>query len=354
MVSLASPTTGEEEIDAVSDLLSRGELSVGNVVDEFEEQFSDFVGTEDAVAVCSGSVGLELAIEVSDLNAGDGVIVSPFNCAAVLYSLVRQGLQPIFCDIQEDGYNIDPGLVEDRAERQDADGILLAHLYGQPCDMNMIDSIAEEADLTVINDFCQSPGARYDGKDIATYGDIGVCSFGATKNITTAEGGMVVSDDTEYTERIRTLRSNTNGDAETPLRSVRMNDIEATIGIQQLKKYDDMLDDRRRVAEQYLDELSSELTLPKTRPNRTNVYHGFPVCTPENTELMGYLSRRDIETSVVYEKPLYDYSLAPSVEPSQFPNTEAVTDEVLLLPIHPNLSQEDMEKVVSDVNGYFD
>jgi dTDP-4-amino-4,6-dideoxygalactose transaminase len=354
MVSLASPTTGQEEIEAVSDLLSRGELSIGDVVEEFETAFSDFADTKDAAAVCSGSVALELAFEVSDLDTGDRVAVSPFNCAAVLYSLVRQGLHPVFCDIRTDSFNIDPNLIGDLTERQEVDGILLTHLYGQPCDMDEIVPIAEENDLTVINDFCQSPGAEYDGKDVAGYGDLGVCSFGATKNITTAEGGTVVSDSTEYIERVRTLRSNTNGDSPTPLRSVRMNDIEAAIGVQQLRKYEDMLADRRMVAERYLNELPSQLTLPKTRPNRTHVYHGFPVRTVHNTKLMESLSDRGVETSVVYEKPLYDYSLAPDTDRSRFPNTESATNEVLLLPIHPDLSHEDVDRVVSEVNAYFD
>jgi len=354
MVSLASPRTGEEEIEAVSALLSRGELSVGNVVEEFEDRFCEFTGMNAAAAVCSGSVALELALEVSDLEDGDKVVVSPFNCAAVLYSLVRQNLRPIFCDIRKDSYNIDPDFVENELERRDADGILLTPLYGQPCEVGRLSKIAEEYDLVVVNDFCQSPGATYNGNDIATYGDVGVCSFGATKNITTAEGGIVVSDNPDYIERVRVLRSNTKGDFESPLRSVRMNDIEAAIGIQQLKKYDGMLADRRKVAEHYLDELTSEMVLPKTRPNRTNVYHGFPVRTQDNVGLMEYLSERGVESSVVYEKPLYNYTLSPPTDASRFPNTERVIDEVLLLPVHPNLTEDDINKVVTEVNSYFD
>jgi len=354
MVSLASPRTGNEEIEAVSALLSRGELSVGKLVEEFEQKFCEFTDVQDAAAVSSGSVALELALEVSDLQDGDNVLVSPFNCAAVLYSLIRQNLKPAFCDIREESYNIDPNYIETELEQRDADGILLTPLYGQPCEMDRIIEIAENNDLTVINDFCQSPGATYNGDDIATYGEIGVCSFGATKNITTAEGGMVVSNNTEYIRQIRTLRSNTNGDAEKPLRSVRMNDIEAAIGIQQLKKYDQILSNKQKVAEKYINEITPDVLLPKTLPNRTNVYHGFPIRTKENSQLMEYLSEKNIETSIVYEKPLYDYSLSPPVDPACFPKTELATDEVLLLPIHPNLSEKEKTKVVSEINSYFD
>lgn len=354
MVSLGSPRTGEDEIEAVSALLSRGELSVGDVVKQFEDRFGEFAGTKDAAAVCSGSVALELALEVSELQSGNNVIVSPFNCAAVLYSLVRQNLQPIFCDIRKDSYNIDPDLAENELYRKDVDGILLTPLYGQPCEMDRLTEVARDNEVTVINDFCQSPGASYNGNNVATYGDVGVCSFGATKNITTAEGGMVVSNNMEHIEGVRDLRSNTNGDFETPLRSVRMNDIEAAIGIQQLNKYNDIIFDKRRVAEYYLDELTSEVVLPQTRPNRTNVYHGFPIRTEDNVDLMEHLSEREIESSIVYKKPLYDYTLCPPIGTSRFPNTERVTNEVLLLPIHSNLTEDDMRKVVSGVNSYFD
>lgn len=353
MVSLGSPRTGEEEIGAVGRLLSEGELSVGDTVEEFEDAFADFTDTGSAAMVSSGSVALELALEVSDLDDGDGVIVSPFNCAAVLYSLVRQNLRPVFCDVRSDGFNISPGHVSERLEREDAEGLLLTHLYGQPCDMDELSSIADRHGLTVVNDFAQAPGATYDGDDVATYGDVGVCSFGATKNITTAEGGAVVSDDERLTERVRRLRSNTNGDDETPLRSVRMNDLEAAIGLEQLEKYDDILAAKRRVARIYRDDLTDEVALPIARPDRSHVYHGFPIRTDENTELMEYLAERNVETSVVYDRPLYDYTLAPDVDTSQFPDTEDVTDSVLLLPIHSNLSRDDADEVTAAVNSFF-
>jgi len=353
MISLGSPRVGEEEIEAVSRLLSSGEISVGEVVGEFEDSFCEFADVGGAAAVCSGSVALELALEVSELHEGDDVLVSPFNCAAVLYSLVRQDLQPVFCDIRTDSYNISPTSVEEALSGQDAQGILLTHMYGQPCEMDEIMKIARENELTVINDFAQSPGATYDGEDVATYGDVGVCSFGATKNITTAEGGIVVSDEEDRTERVKTLRSNTNGDYATSLRSVRMNDIEAAIGIQQLEKYGSILEDKRMVAEYYLDHLTSEVVLPETNPNRSHVYHGFPIRVEDNTALMEHLSGSSIESAVVYEKPLYEYSLAPKTDPSWFPITELATEEVLLLPIHPNLLDEEVETVVSEVNSYF-
>ncbi|TKX61658.1 DegT/DnrJ/EryC1/StrS family aminotransferase [Halorubrum sp. ASP1] len=353
MVSLGSPQTGEEEIAAVSSLLADGEISVGNTVETFEDSFAEFTGTARAAAVSSGSVALELALEVSDLEEGDAVVLSPFNCAAMLYSIVRQNMQPVFCDIQLEGYSLSPDALSETVQETAADGLLLTHLYGQPCDLDEISRIAEEHDLTVINDFAQAVGATYDGRDIGTYGDIGVCSFGATKILTTAEGGAVVSDEQSHVDRVKKLRSNTNGDDETPLRSVRMNDLEAAIGIEQLKKFDNVVADKREAARIYLDELPSDVVLPRTRPSRTNVYHGFPIRTPENQQLMAYLKENNVETSIVYEKALYEFALAPNVDTARFPNTETATNEVLLLPIHANLSRKDINTVVRNVREYF-
>ncbi|RLM70759.1 DegT/DnrJ/EryC1/StrS family aminotransferase [Halorubrum sp. Atlit-8R] len=354
MVSLGSPRTGEEEIAAVSSLLADGELSVGNTVEAFEDSFAEFSGTAGAAAVSSGSVALELALEVSDLEEGDAVVLSPFNCAAMLYSVLRQNMQPVFCDIQLEGYSLSPDALSETVQETAVNGLLLTHLYGQPCDLDEISQIAEEQDLTVINDFAQAVGATYDGRDIGTSGDIGVCSFGATKILTTAEGGAVVSDKQSHIDRVKKLRSNTNGDDETPLRSVRMNDLEAAIGIEQLKKFDNIVANKREAAQTYLDELPSDVVPPRTRPNRTNVYHGFPIRTPENRQLMAYLEDNGVETSIIYEEALYEYTLAPDVDTARFPNTETATDEVLLLPIHANLSREDIKTVIRNVREYFE
>lgn len=169
MVSLGSPRTGEEEITAVSRLLAEGELSVGDTVETFEESFAEFTGTAHAASVSSGSVAIELALEVSDLEGGDTVVLSPFNCAAMLYSVVRQNMWPVFCDIQLEGYSLSPDALSETLQETAADGLPLTHLYGQPCDLQEISQIAEEENLTVINDFAQAIGAKYDEEKIGTY-----------------------------------------------------------------------------------------------------------------------------------------------------------------------------------------
>ncbi len=131
-----------------------------------------------------------------------------------------------------------------------------------------------------------------------------------------------------------------------------MNDLEAAIGLEQLRKFDEIRADKGRVAGRYLDELPAGIVLPSTRPNRTHVYHGFPIRTPENRDLQAHLTANDIESAIVYEKALYEYTLAPDVDPSRFPNTETATDQVLLLPVHANLSEDDVDQVVRAVDDF--
>jgi len=348
MIPLGSPAVDEAEIEAVTRALEAGELSVGNRVAEFEAAFAEFVGRDDGAAVCSGSVALELAFEASSLEPGDAVVVSPFNCSAVLYSLVRRGLEPVFADIETETYNIDPDAVGGVAD--DADGLLLTHLYGQPSHIDPLLDVARAADLTVVEDFAQAPGAAYRGRNVGTYGEASVCSFGATKNLTTAEGGMVLSDDGSRTAAVRTRRSNTNGDFEEPLWSVRMNDLEAAIGIQQLEKYDDILERKRRVARIYRDGLPGALDLPVEREDRTHVYHGFAVRSAERDALADHLDANDVGNAAVYDTPLHRYACADTTR--RFPRAEATAESVLLLPIHGSMSVGDARRVVDVVREF--
>jgi perosamine synthetase len=343
MISLGNPLVGEAEIEAVSDLLAEGHLSIGDVVAEFEEDFASFTNRAGGAAVASGSVALELALHVLDFDPGDGIVVSPYNCGAILYSILREDLVPVFADIDPATCNLDPGAV--RAAIKDAnvpvEGLLLTHLYGLPADYDKFDQIATTNNLTVVNDFAQAPGATYEGEQVGALGDIGICSFGATKNLTTAEGGMVVSDDPEVLDTVRRLRSNTGSETTTLQRSVRMNDIEAAIGLAQLDRYDEILDRKRVVASIYRERLPSKLVGQPELPDRNDVYHGFPIRCPDRDDLASALADDDIATAPVYDTPLYEYTAyTESVDQPAFPNTEAVSSEILLLPIHAQVTDE--------------
>lgn len=359
MIRLGGPAVDDREIAAVSEALRSGVLSTGEIVGEFESDCAAIAGRETAAAVSSGSVALELALNVSDLSDGAGIVVSPYNCAAVLYSILHEDLVPVFADIDPMTFNLDPEAVEAaiKASAVPIEAVLVAHLFGQPSKMDEIERVAEHHGLVLIDDFAQAIGAKFRGQLAGSFGDMGVASFGATKNVTTAEGGVVVSDDTQLIDRIRTLRSNTNPPvAGETLRSVRMNDLEAAIGREQVKKYDDIVGRKRAVASLYDGRLEGIVETPTALDDRTHVYHGYPIRSPLRDDLSSYLGEHDIESTAVYDTPLYDYSHVESPADNEvaFPHTERAASEVLLLPIHGSLTTDDARTVADTITNFFE
>lgn len=359
MIRLGNPAVGEAEIAAVSEAIRAGTLSTGDIVDDFEMECADLAGRAHAAAVASGSIALELAIHTSDLTPGAGILVSPFNCAAVLYSVLREGCTPVFADIDPETYNLAPGTAEAAADAADqpVEAIVAAHLYGQPCEMDALERLAEQRGLTLIEDYAQAVGAEYRGSPAGSFGDVGVASFGATKNLTTAEGGVVVSDTAQRIDRVRSIRSNTNPPIEgETLRSVRMNDLEAAIGREQISKYDDIIARKRAISTIYDERLSDVVKTPVYRDHATHVFHGYPIRTPQRDALLNFLAGRDIESAAVYDTPLYEYPQveAPNDPTTAYPHTQQAVGEVLLLPIHGSLSREDANAVADGVEVFFE
>jgi dTDP-4-amino-4,6-dideoxygalactose transaminase len=351
-----TPDVGEQELAAIERALSMGTLSTGEIVREFEREFASFVGIDHAAAVSSGTTALEFALEASVLEPGDGVIISPFNCSAVLYALVRTDLRPVFADICLDTMNLDPDAADRSIEASDVTvrGLLITHLFGQPCDMDGLSRVGQDNDLTLIDDFSQAPGATFGSALVGTFGQAGVCSFGATKNLTTAEGGMVVSDDPSIVEAVRTRRNNNGVNVTPPPRSARMSDIAAAMGRTQLERYRCMLARRREIAEVYRKSLPDTVSCQRLLPGTEHAYHRFPIRTSERGALREHLRSMSIQTRPVIETPLYQFECAPPASAEDFPNTERAVQEGLHLPVHSRLTQEDAAEVVSAVDGFFD
>ncbi|WP_410764643.1 DegT/DnrJ/EryC1/StrS family aminotransferase [Haloferax sp. DFSO60] len=346
MIPLGSPQIDEQTVSRVKGLLESGLLSTGEVVSEFESEFCSLAGRSYGVGVSSGSVALEMALE-SVFDPGDAIAISPYNCGAVLYATLRADLEPVFVDAEPDTCCIDPQQVA--SVETELDGILVAHLFGQPGKMDRLVSVADELDATIIEDFAQAPGASYRGQPVGSFGEASVCSFGATKNLTTAEGGIIVTDNQTLSRQISSRRSNTSDTAFLP-RSVRMNDIEAAIGVGQLRNYGQIVEQKRRVAEIYRDTITTG-QLPKTPDGSTHVYHGFPLRHSEADELASHLEENDIGTSRLYSKPLHEYEASPITDES-FSVAERLSDEVVLLPIHGGITSSEAETVSSIVNAY--
>ena len=348
MIPLGAPAVGDTGIDHVVELLEDGLLSTGEVVAEFEARFSSFVGRSHGVAVASGSVALELALE-SIFNEGDRVALSPYNCGSMLYSVLHAGLRPVFVDADHETAGIDPDAL---AEAAPVDGVVSSHLFGHPARISEIKEVCERLGATLVDDFAQAPGATAHGEPVGSVGSVGVCSFGATKNLTTAEGGIVVTDDPTVAEYVRDQRTNTH-DVTPPPRSVRMNDIEAAIGLSQLDSYDATTDRKCAVATIYRKRLSDlPVELLPEQPWATDVYHAFPVLTPDADRLTAHLDGREIGTSRLYETPLHEYDAAPPVD-GEYPVAERFADEVVLLPIHGEVTDSQARTVADAVTDFY-
>lgn len=357
MIPLGDPPIDGREIDAVEAALREGELSTGSIVEGFEADVAALAERTHAAAVCSGSVALEFALESVDLSDGAGVVVSPYNCGAVLYSLLRRDLVPVFADIDEATYGIDPGEVRQAIEGAEVsvEGLLAVHLYGLPCEIDTLEEIADEQDLALVEDFAQAPGAEYDGEPVGSFGDVGVTSFGATKNLTTAEGGAVVCDDRQLIEAVRRRRTNVDEPSEVIPGSLRMNDLEAAIGREQLRKYDEILDRKRAAAEIYDSGLPDTVEPPPRLEDGTHVFHGYPIRSPERDGLMDHLNDRGIGAAAVYDVPLSEYPQVTANEPTaaqDYPHAYQLADEVLLLPIHGSISAAEARQVIDEVGTY--
>lgn len=354
MYSFYTPSTGRAEAEGAADALKHGILSTGEIVEKFEAAFADACGTDEGVAVASGSVALELALQASTLSSGDRVIVSPFNCTAVLYAIKRCDLQPVFVDIDPSTYNLDTDAVAATlANDTTINGLILTPTYGLPEDVETLEKIAESHDLTLVNDFCQAPGARMNGELTNNIGDVGVCSFGPTKPVTTGEGGIVLTDDTSIAESVRQARSNSGVDRVDPPTNVRMSDIEASIGLAQLSRYDSLVECRRLVASTYRAELPSVVVPQTTPPDRTHVYHRFPVRVQNRDRLQSYLHANGVESSVGINKPLYEFECAKQYSGQPCPQTERLINDCLLLPMHPGLEPTDARNIVDTVSTFY-
>jgi len=343
MIPLANPPISKEGIDDVTELLTSGQLSVGNVVPEFESSFTKMVECEYGVAVASGSVALELALEAI-FEKGDTVALSPYNCGAMLYSVLRTGLEPVFVDSESET----GALSAEELRNTAVDGVLLSHMYGHPAAIDDILAVADSIGAHVVEDVAQTPGATINNTPVGSIGRAGVCSFGATKNLTTAEGGMVVTDAEEIADYVANQRTNTH-DVTPPPRSVRMNDIEAAIGLSQLDSYEETLVRKRSVAGIYRAKLAEQpVELLDVQPWATNVYHAFPVLHPEADALAAHLRDRDIGTSRLYETPLHEYDAAPPSD-DEYPVAERFAAEVVLLPIHGQVTDSQARTVADAV-----
>jgi perosamine synthetase len=350
MIPISKPMIGKEELKAVKEVLESGMLAQGEVVDEFEDKFAAYTGVDYAIATNSGTAALHTALAASGIKNEDEVITTSFSFFATASCVLMQNAKPVFVDIEPRTYNINQSEIEDKiSERTRA--IIPVHLYGQPCKMKEIMDIAEERNLTVIEDAAQAHGAEYDGEKIGSIGNIGVFSFYSTKNIITGEGGMITTNDEKIAESARMIRN--HGQRERYLHeclgyNYRMTNIAAAIGLVQLKKLDKLNERRISNARYYGKRLNVDK--PYIAPNVKHVFHQYTIRVKEREKFLEHLEKNGVGYGIYYPVTLPRQPLFNSE--SFFREAELASKEVVSIPVHPSLSREDVKRVAEVVNSH--
>lgn len=356
MIPIAKPLIGEEEKQAVLEVLDSGMLAQGPKVQAFEAAFAEMCGVRYAVATSSGTTALHVALLAHGVGSGDEVITTPFTFIASANSILYVGARPVFVDIDPATFNIDPTQIKAAITPQ-TKAIMPVHLFGLPCDMEPIVDIAERCHIVVIEDACQAHGAEYNGKRVGSFGT-GCFSLYPTKNITSAEGGMITTDDEEIAETCRVIRQ--HGMRRRYYHdelgfNFRMTDVHAAIGLAQLQKLKRFNEARIANAQYFSAHLRGVIT-PQITDGYRHVFHQYTVRVPDGRRdaLLEHLREQEIGTGVYYPVPIHRQTFYTQELKYDLglPEAERAAAEVLSLPVHPALSQANLRTIVTAVNEF--
>jgi len=356
VINIAKPQIGIEEKQAVLEVLNSGMIAQGPRVKAFEEAFAEMCGVKHAIATTSGTTALHTAMLALGIGAGDEVITTPFTFIASANSILYTGARPVFVDIDPKTFNINPDLIEAAITPRTV-AIMPVHLFGLMCDMEAIMDIAAKHDLQVLEDACQSHGAACNGKRAGSFG-VGTFSFYPTKNMTSAEGGMITTNDANIDERCRVIRQ--HGMRRRYYHdelgfNFRMTDVHAAIGLEQLNKLSGYNRSRQQNA-RYLSENLKGVTVPYMYDDYEHVYHQYTVLVPDGHRdtLRQYLRENGVGSEIYYPVPVHKQSFYVQElgYDIALPEIERTVQEVLSLPVHPALNQEDLETIVIRVNEF--
>jgi dTDP-4-amino-4,6-dideoxygalactose transaminase len=356
-------TIKDEIRRAVDSVFESQHFILGEEVQKLEEEVAKYIGVPTAVGCASGSDALYLALLALNIGAGDEVITTPFTFVATAGAIARTGAKPVFVDILPDTYNINPAAIADAiTERTKA--IIPVHLFGLAADLNPILAAAQKQNIAVIEDSAQSIGATYEGKQTGSMGLFGCFSFFPSKNLGCAgDGGLISTTDPKIADKLKLLRahgSRKKYQYEIIGTNSRLDALQAAILRVKLKHLDSWAKARQRHAASYRVlfadyGLTENLTAPTCPTNSTHVYNQFTIRVPQRDPLRDHLTKNGIPTDVYYPSPLHvqpAFSYLGYSEGS-FPVSEQAAKEVLALPVYPELTEADQDRIVSTISTFF-
>ncbi|WP_436927188.1 DegT/DnrJ/EryC1/StrS family aminotransferase [Halosimplex amylolyticum] len=356
-IPIASPAIGERERERVEEVLDSGMLADGEEVRAFEREFATTCHVDHGVGVANGTAALHAALRACGIGEGDTVLTTPFSFVATANAVRFCGAEPVFADIDPETYNLDPTSAREAIEIRggDVDAIVPVHLYGLPADVDAICDLAAEYDAAVIEDAAQAHGARLDGEPVGSFGDAAAFSFYPTKNMTTGEGGMIVTDDEEVADRAARFVNHGRNDQYEHVElghNFRMTNMAAAIGRVQLKRLSRFVRARRDNAAALTDALDETPIDPPTVPDHVDhAFHQYTVRAPDRERLTTHLGDTGVDTGVYYPTPIHEQPAYDHVD-ERFPVAERAADEVLSLPVHPGLTDADREAIADALALY--
>jgi UDP-4-amino-4,6-dideoxy-N-acetyl-beta-L-altrosamine transaminase len=373
MIPYGRQSIDDDDIRAVVEVLKSDWLTSGPKTSEFEDALCRYVGCKHAVVVNSGTSALDIAIQALDLPLGSEVITSPLTFAATANALLYNRVKPVFADIERATRNIDPDSIRQKITDKTR-AIAYVDYAGHPCDITALKEIANEHDLFLIEDACHAIGAEYNGKKIGNFADLTIFSFHPVKHITTGEGGAVLDNNSELYQNLclyrnhgidRDARARYGSDASWAYdmkrlgRNYRMTDIQAALGISQLKKLELFIAKRIRLAVRYNDLLNEIklITLPETKGNVRHAWHLYTILLDPHInrdDFFRYMREKGIGVNVHYI-PVYRHSYYQERVGCRgmfLPVTEDVFSHIITLPLYPDLSQEQQDYIVHVIETY--
>jgi dTDP-4-amino-4,6-dideoxygalactose transaminase len=355
LISVAQPAFGRDAEELVLEVLRSGRLAQGPMVARLEALAAEMAGTTQAVAVTNGTAALELALELAGVGPGDEVVTSPLTFVATLNAILNRGATARFADVTAD-FTLDPAAVPELIGPLTR-AILPVHLFGLPADLPVLERLAAERGLALVEDACQAHGAESDGRTAGSVG-IGCFSLYATKNVAAGEGGLITTSDPDLARRARLLRNQgMEGHDRSPLvvgRNLRMSELHAAVAIPAVERLKATNDDRQANADTLIRRLAAipGVESPVVPAGRRPVWHQFTVLLPAGCDRDGVRARlleAGVETAVHYPRLVWDhpaYRGHPGVPGDDTPVARAIVDRWVSLPVHPGLEPADLERIV--------
>lgn len=355
--SIAKPYITKKEEQYVLEVLRSGVLSIGPKIEKFEKKFAEFIGVKYACAVSSGTAGLHLALIAAGIGKGDEIITSPFSFIASANAALYVGAKPIFVDIDPKTYNLDPEKIETKITKK-TKAILVVHIFGQSADMAPILKIAKKHNLKIIEDACESLGASYRGKKVGTFGESAVFAFYSNKQMTTGEGGMIVTNSKKVYELCRSLRNQGRLENMQWLDHVRLgynyrlDEMSAALGVAQLEKINFLISEKQKVAawyDKYLAANSNLLQIPVVAPGNSHTRFVYVVLIKNKNpdRVIKALSVRGV-TAKPYFPSIHLFKFYRKnfgYKKGDFPVSESVSNKALALPFYIGLQEKDVKHI---------